>query len=1453
MREILITSSVLIAALLLLRRVFRRSVSRRLQYALWALVALRLLVPANLPALDHNVLTAGMTVVRDVEALYITPRQIAYDTPSGAKIYGPPNTPAVAVGPATPDNKLTFSVEDGFHTPVEATTLYQRQIVLEDLLRPVWYAGMAVMAVWFLLSNLLFWWKLRRRRTPYPVESCARRVYLVEEGLPSPCLFGLFRPAIYLTPAAVSSPESLRHVLAHEETHARHLDPLWSLLRAVCLTVYWFDPLVWAAAIASRSDCELACDEGAILRLGEAERIPYGRTLLSLIPVGRGPSNPLLSATTMTAGKRQLRDRVSRIAQSRRTVGIALFAIIALTAAVCAATFTGAAAPQTPEEADSAAPKADGPLTGEELRYFNEEFFSGEDGFNLRGQFLTCLYERPEDIDLFSLFYNGVGSPDVTDEAERRAIAGGEDPGVDLTKFTTAEADAALLEHTGLTLGETNRVDLDTFRYFPQYDAYYLFHGDTNAVPIPDFFAGEREGGTVRLYYEDFRFGGFSVFCLTLEERAEGGYYFRSHLLSEMPAIPPVYPAGEPWMTVPLDHLEPYQPQAMEVERRGPEDVRQRWDIEVLEASRQTFPAYSDTFGYEQAVVIYQSVDGAIRAAVETPQGLDCFFTFPERVSFDYAAEHITDFNNLLGCSGVVISYNAQKDGYDSYHTTFHDYYTFGGDGTPYLLARAYGDSVIKADLDGDGQMELASAGIHDVQIFFRRDGRLYEADVLPLLAEQWRDPVSFYPTYWDRYGRSLYLNAEVPFPDASLPEEFGGGQATGTAVRQLFFDGESLRLYRDDDRPVTDHVMEGGVQAPEEVLEAARQMVHDRYEYARTHTGVTGGDGEMLGAPAEYDDWRLEVLGGPWTELLDTQGKQRIEIWQINYEFHTTTPERVILAGGSYLTEDAWHCNTYPGCTYLYFLFPADGPRRYLYSAMENDCAPGTELFRTDMAYRLDAMGVVPLTEVQVDVLADMILMNEVSFLNNMAEREDGGEIIDRLRFSLTARWGSPLDGLAELHFRYSGGPGEWNHREIYEYYVQYFDSYCRPNLTEGGAALWERLTDQAAAPAGPSRTTLEDIAALAPSEVAEAVYQRGQTNLTAYLREPALYDGWRLANLTRETGFSTYGLNLAVYSAWFELHPSQPDKVVLAGGMDFTEDGWVRGLMSTSPYLVFLTSGSHYTLLESDIPYDLSADSTGFQAEIARALLENQRLRPSQIGGETQLTMLSPRSLNLWGTYPEEEQEAVLTALDAFHNQGPQELQMDLRDRIQTTVWTQRDLDEHGAALFQKLLDRTGIQAYGITGTTATNHLGSAIHNTLYYWRENASAHEYDFHEEAYYLLDTQQGGCGCTAYLLVSWGDYELTEDGYELVTGGDWNAMAISFSYVNDRYQATEIWEPHGGGLYEREIRACFPEEAAEIVFSSSGPKHEAIHQALDDSLAMYAEAGYKAYLERQADQ
>ena len=340
MKEILLTSSVLILALLALRRLFRRTISRRMQYTLWALVLVRLLVPLNVGTLAHNVLSAAEPVQTAVEKRLETPVLYMQDGTerhpaqllSGEESQGDPQSPPSDAAQSAPADEYSI-----------VTPTY-RTVTLSEALTYVWYAGMAGVGAWFLFTNLRFARALRKARTPYRVEGCRYPVYLVPE-LPSPCLFGVLRPAVYLNEKALQSPDALRFVLAHEQTHARHLDPLWSLLRGVCLTVYWFDPLVWLAAVLSREDGELACDEGTLRALGADERTAYGKTLLTLVPVCDKPQNPLLGATTMTSGKRSLKERITRIAENRQAKAAAVFAVVALAALVCAVSFTGSSRP----------------------------------------------------------------------------------------------------------------------------------------------------------------------------------------------------------------------------------------------------------------------------------------------------------------------------------------------------------------------------------------------------------------------------------------------------------------------------------------------------------------------------------------------------------------------------------------------------------------------------------------------------------------------------------------------------------------------------------------------------------------------------------------------------------------------------------------------------------------------------------------------------------------------------------------------------------------------------------------------------------------------------------------------------------------------------------------------------------------------------------------------------
>ena len=991
MTEILITSSVLILALLVLRRVFREKISRRAQYALWLLVLARLLIPVSLPTAGFGVLSAAEPAVEaassrlESRAVYVLPLDRA------------PAAEVPAASQAQPGQVVETG--DSFGYPVlssdgETVTRYARQLTASELLRYLWYGGMALTGLWFLAGNLRFRWKLRRRRRPYPVEGCPVPVYLAEGWLASPCLVGLLRPAIYLTPAAAAAEERQRHVIAHELTHRRHLDPLWSLLRSVCLVVYWFDPLVWAAALASRTDGELACDEAVLAGLDQEERLAYGRSLLALVPVRRTGGDPFLTATTMAAGKRQLKDRIGRIAQARRTTALALTLALVLAAVTCAATFT--APVETGDEG------SDAPLTGAELTYFAEEWFNGDD-FNIRNQFLNSLYDRPEDIDLYNLFYCGSGLPETISDQELAEEGNWATDGeliCPLEKNSRANMDAVLTQYAGLTVEETNQVGLEGFSYREEYDAWYHAHGDTNYYPQVDITAGRRQGDLIHLYYrETFRPDRGDWGCVTLRDLGDGNYWFASNQISEKPAIPTVYPAEGLELTMPLAEAEV-------------------WPLEAAEIVRHSGDCAEELRGWrvnDRSVSLYLSTDGDLYIALiaaQSPAGsgeavweADVFLTIPDGAeSADVA---VSFFRDLFGYNGLVISYD-----------DFTDYWAIPAEGGPILLARAPGEAAV-IDLDGNGVDELAYADYSGAHLWFLdAGGQLRHVDIDALLAEQWPNCLETqYWISWNPWSRCLAVTGYVPLP--------GETDLAANAFRDLYFDGENLLLYRDV-RTQTDHVLEG-VSAPEDVLDAAKAATLSYEEHY-----------------ADYDDWRVESVEGPWTM---TVGNLELEVWQFKYKWHAMNPANVILAGGMYITEDGWVCPGYSGSDYLCFLLDGDGNRAELYAHIVNDGTPALDSFFWDTARNLRAQGLLSYADLSGEELLEIMYFQPGSFLEVMVRASEAER----------------QTAMAALTDYLSAGDLPSRAVERYRSCVSYMERFS-DSVTPEAMALWETIQAAAA-----------------------------------------------------------------------------------------------------------------------------------------------------------------------------------------------------------------------------------------------------------------------------------------------------------------------------------------------------------------------------------------------------
>ena len=957
MKEILLTSSVLILALLALRRLFRRTISRRMQYALWALVLVRLLVPLNVGTLAHNVLSAAEPVQAAVEKRLETPILYMQD--------GTERRPAQLANGNAPQGEPLSPPADAAHSaPADeysiATPTY-RAVALSEALTYVWYAGMLIVGAWFLFTNLRFARALRKARTPYSVEGCRYPVYLVS-ALPSPCLFGVLRPAIYLNNAAAASPELLRFVLAHEQTHARHLDPLWSLLRGLCLTVYWFDPLVWLAAVLSREDGELACDEGTLRALGADERTAYGKALLSLVPVCTKPQNPLLGATTMTGGKKSLKERVTRIAENRQAKTAAVFAAVALAALVCAVSFTGSSRP---------------------LSAVCGVFWDAE---------ATCTYveERP-DVDARYTPADGtvrlsehLASVRIGSAHPKKTVA--VNPAWSTLYLTLPNADGSAAEHL-------------TINFIREYDApgsteavYSLNIGTRDAAKSYKVLSGQDEIDAFLAYL-----------------RGEASPEQISH-----PAFPNNLTEAERYA---VDKFLRWA-QALRAEDirnlrfQSGSSSRFLIDAELTALSAQLVPALNALTeaelytqrGYGDSAYYTLTVNMRDGTQYTFLCGFDCVRllhpTFEPALSSSYPGAVPTlwiDSPALMACINSLHSPPTPLPDPEAVDPTpladilpaREPWLTIPLAGKVQRVAdrRIPSDALdwlTQMDMDGDGMCEIVNSSPNFPAIYYKRGGELYGVDLKSVITAAWPEM-----SYWD-----------YTFP-ASRSLLFCGlsaGDAPGDGVnftRYLYFDGESLLLYKPD-RSHTDHIADATLadpSVPAEVAARAKQLVRQRYD-------------TLAGSAAQYDDWYTDV------SFLGAETRYEgltLEVYCFSQHYHAQKPEKILLAGGTEVDEDGWAIldgDTVLDGPYIVCLMDG-GTRRMLEGSMSGDCSTGSPAYYADLTALLAKNNVL-----RPDAL-DGGRLNEAmssggSFLNwlgqyDAAEQDRALERLSAYRASLT------------------------------------------------------------------------------------------------------------------------------------------------------------------------------------------------------------------------------------------------------------------------------------------------------------------------------------------------------------------------------------------------------------------------------------------------------------------
>ncbi len=352
MIESIVSSSLLIAAIIGIRFIFSGKISRRFQYTLWVIVLIRLCLPFTLLPSAFSI----MNVLHAGEEFHELQINLAEGLP--LKI-GDGDIPPIA---ANTIDEASFEENSDYN---------KKSFDYKDTLMIIWPTGAVIVFLWFAGTSLVFYLGLRKMRRPIKKETfpcglsilkkCKLPIYIADD-LASPCLFGLLRPAVYLTSGAAAEKEIWEQVMVHELCHYRQGDHFWSVMLGLCLAVYWWNPFIWAAALLSKADGEYACDEAAIKILGPDKRIAYGKTVLSMISIKRNPMGIMYTATTMASGKKHIKKRIELIAKNTKIMASAIAMVILLVGLCIIVTFTGAK--EKPPAAEEAAPMA--PITIEE-------------------------------------------------------------------------------------------------------------------------------------------------------------------------------------------------------------------------------------------------------------------------------------------------------------------------------------------------------------------------------------------------------------------------------------------------------------------------------------------------------------------------------------------------------------------------------------------------------------------------------------------------------------------------------------------------------------------------------------------------------------------------------------------------------------------------------------------------------------------------------------------------------------------------------------------------------------------------------------------------------------------------------------------------------------------------------------------------------------------------------
>lgn len=339
--------SIAIALFLLLRPILAKRFPAHIMCVVWAVFALRILVPFN-----FTLPKAAVISLPNAQDMVITVNE--YETANS------PSKPIVGTEIIQEPQEEINAEASKIQAPTQANRPPIMELDFAKVLAGIWLTGAILYAVWQISGRIHFERKIKRWKDSKPniniidiAEHTAQQMGIKHlpdisqcAGITSPMLVGVIHPTLLLPPYASYNYKHWQFVMCHELMHYKRHDLAVKVLFVLAKCVHWFNPLVWIMCREGNRSMELACDSAVVKGNDSNFRKAYSNALLDTL--GKCPLRAAAFTTYFFDGNnRCLRRRFSNIFDTKqKRVGI-----ISVSLLLCTALLFGCAVAFKPEQA----------------------------------------------------------------------------------------------------------------------------------------------------------------------------------------------------------------------------------------------------------------------------------------------------------------------------------------------------------------------------------------------------------------------------------------------------------------------------------------------------------------------------------------------------------------------------------------------------------------------------------------------------------------------------------------------------------------------------------------------------------------------------------------------------------------------------------------------------------------------------------------------------------------------------------------------------------------------------------------------------------------------------------------------------------------------------------------------------------------------------------------------